>query len=85
MILGHPISCRLMGCQHDPRDRGVTMVEKHCQQQLQEGMIEKFVEYSEGLFESSDIGAAVYPWQKKEAISPLLIEEGSGKETVEEP
>ena len=38
-----------------------TMVEEQCQQQL--------------LLESSDIGAVVYPWEKKEAISPLLTEE----------
>ena len=62
-----------------------TMVEEHCQQQLQEGLIEKLAEYSEGLSESLDIGAAVYPWEKKEAISPLLTEEGSGNEVVEEP
>ena len=61
------------------------MVEEHCQQQLQEGLIENFAEYSEGLSESSDIGAAVCPWEKKESISPLLTGEGSGKETVEEP
>ena len=62
-----------------------TMVEEHCQQQPHEGLIENFAEYSEGLSESSDIGAAVCPWEKKEAISPLLIEEGSGKEAVKEP
>ena len=61
------------------------MVENHYQQQLQEGLTEKFAEYSEGLSKYSDIGAVVYPWEKKEAISPLLIEEGSGKEVVEEP
>ena len=43
------------------------MVEEQCLQQLQEGLVEKF--------ESSDIGAAVCPWEKKEAISPLLTEE----------
>ena len=48
-------------------------------------MIENFSEYSEGLSESSDIGAVVCPWEKKEAIFPLLTEEGSGKEVVEEP
>ena len=42
-----------------------TMVEEQCQQQL--------------LLESSDIGAVVYPWEKKEAI-PLLVTE----EAVEE-
>ena len=35
-------------------------------------------------FESSDIGAAVCPWEKKEKNSPMLIEEGSGKDVVEE-
>ena len=44
-----------------------TMVEEQCLQQLQEGLVENF--------ESSDIGVAVCPWEKKEAISPLLIEE----------
>ena len=48
-----------------------TMVEEQCQQQL--------------LFESSYIGAVVYPWEKKEVISPMLTEEGSGKEAREEP
>ena len=37
------------------------MVEEQCQQQL--------------LLESSDIGAAVYPWEKKEAIPMMLTEE----------
>ena len=43
-----------------------TMVKEQCQQQL--------------LFESSGIGATVCPWEKKEVISLMLIEEGSGKE-----
>ena len=38
-----------------------TMVEEQCQQQL--------------LLESSDIGAAVYPWEKKEAVPLFLTEE----------
>ena len=46
------------------------MVEEQCQQQL--------------LFESLDIGAAVYPWEKKEVISPMLTKEGRGKEAGEE-
>ena len=48
-----------------------TMVEEQCLQQLQEGLVENF--------ESSDIGAAVCLWEKKEAI-PLLLNE----EAVEE-
>ena len=58
-----------------------TMVEEQCQQELQEGLIENFAEYSEGLSESSAIGAAVCPWEKN---SPMLNEEGNGKDVVEE-
>ena len=58
------------------------MVEEQCQQELQEGLIENFAEYSKGLSESSAIGAAVCPWEKN---SPMLNEEGSGKDVVEEP
>ena len=50
-----------------------TMVEEQCQQQLQEGLIENF--------ESSAISVVVCPWEKN---SPMLTEEGSGKETGEE-
>ena len=53
-----------------------TMVEEQCLQQLQEGLIENF--------ESSNIGAAVCPWEKKEETSPMLTEEGSGRDAVEE-
>ena len=52
-----------------------TMVEDHCQQQLQKGLVENF--------ESSGIGAAICLWEKKEATSPLLTEKSSGQETVE--
>ena len=52
------------------------MVEDHCQQQLQKGLVENF--------ESSGIGAAICLWEKKEATSPLLIEKSSGKEEGEE-
>ena len=44
-----------------------TMVEEQCLQQLQEGSVENF--------ESSDIGAVVCLWEKKEAIPLLLTEE----------
>ena len=52
-----------------------TMVEDHCLQQLQKGLVENF--------ESSGIGAAICLCKKKEATSPLLTEESSGQETVE--
>ena len=51
------------------------MVEESCLQQPQEGLVENF--------ESSDIGATVCLWEKKEATSPLFTEESSGQETVE--
>ena len=44
-----------------------TMVEDHCLQQLQKGLVENI--------ESSDIGAAVCLWEKKEEIPLLLTEE----------
>ena len=59
-------------------------MEEHCKQQLQEELIEAVVEFSEGLSESSDICAAFCPLRKNEAMPPLLTEEGSGKEAVEE-
>ena len=52
------------------------MVEEQCLQQLQEGLIENF--------ESSDTGVAVCPWEKTEETSPMLTEEGSGKDAMEE-
>ena len=61
-----------------------TMVEKHSEQQLQEEMIEDFVEVVEGLFESSNSGVAFWPWEK-EQISALITEEGSGIEAGKEP
>ena len=54
-----------------------TMVEEPCLQQPQEGLVENF--------EPSDIGVAVCSWEKKEETSPMLIEEGSGKEKIEKP
>ena len=43
-----------------------TMVEEQCLQQLEEGLVENF--------ESSDIGAVVCLWEKKEAMLLLLTE-----------
>ena len=51
-----------------------TMVEEQCLQQLQEGLVENF--------ESSDIGAIVFLWEKKEVI-PLLVTEEAVKEHKE--
>ena len=50
------------------------MVEEPC---LKQPLVENF--------ESSDNGAAVCPWEKKEETSLMLAEEGSGKEEIEKP
>ena len=47
-----------------------TIVDEQCQQQ--------------GLSESLDVCAVVYPWEKKEEILPLLTKEGNGKGAMEE-
>ena len=60
-------------------------MEEHCKKQLQEEVIETFTGFYEGLSESSNICAAFCPSRKDEVISPLMTEEGSGKEAVEEP
>ena len=62
-----------------------TMVDEQCQQQPHQGLIEDFIEMSEGLSESSDMCVVVFPREKEEEIIALLAEEGSGKEEGEEP
>ena len=52
------------------------MVEEPCLQHPQEGLVENF---------ESSVGAVFCLWGKKEAISPLLTEDSSGKEKGEEP
>ena len=60
------------------------MVEEQCQQQPHQGLIEDFIELSEGLSESSDICAVVFPREKIEEIIPFIAEEDSGEGAVEE-
>ena len=62
-----------------------TMAEEQCQQQPHEELIEDFIGLSEGLFESSDTCAVVFPREKKEEILPFITEEGSETKAVEEP
>ena len=66
-------------CQSD------TMAEEQCQQQPHQGLIEDFIELSEGLSESSDMCDVVFPRENQEEIFPFITEEGSGKEAVDEP
>ena len=62
-----------------------TMAEEQCKQQPHQGLIEDFIELSEGLSESSDMCDVVFPRENQEEILPFITEEGSGKEIVEEP
>ena len=82
-ILQYSIS-RLTNQQHvhpeeeNPKEERLidTIVEEHCKHQLQEELIETFVEFFEGLSESSYICTALCPSRKNEAISPLMTKEG---------
>ena len=62
-----------------------TMVEEQCLQQPHQGLIEDFIEMSEGLSKSSYTCAVVFPREKKEEILPFITEEGSETKVVEEP
>ena len=55
-------------CQSD------TMVEEQCQQQPHQGLIEDFIELSEGLFESSDMCDVVFPRENQEEILLFITE-----------
>ena len=61
------------------------MAEEQCQQQPHQGLIEYFIELSEGLYESLDMCDVVIPREKEEEIIALFIEEGSGIEAGKEP
>ena len=61
------------------------MAEEQCEQQPHQGLIEDFIELSEGLAESSDMCDVVFPRENQEEIISLLIEEGSKTKAVEVP
>ena len=72
-------------CPPEEECQSGTMAEEQCEQQPHQEHIEDFIELSEGVFESSDTCAVVFPREKKEEILPFISEEGSGKEIVEDP
>ena len=72
-------------CASEEECQSDTMAEEQCQQQPHEELIEDFIELSEGLFESSDTCAVVFPREKKEEILPFITEEGSETKAVEVP
>ena len=87
-ILQHSIS-RLTNHHHvHPEEECLidTILGKQAQlQQFQEELIEEPVEAFEELQDALEYCVVYGPWRRKEEILPLLTEEGSRKETVEEP
>ena len=55
------------------------MAEEQCQQEPHQGLMEDFIELSEGLSESSDMCDVVFPRENQEEILSFITEEGSGK------
>ena len=72
-------------CPPEEKCQSDTMAEEQCQQQPRQGLIEDFIELSEGLSESSYMCDVVFPRENQEEFLPFITEEGSGNEIVEEP
>ncbi|RVX03767.1 Transposon Ty3-I Gag-Pol polyprotein [Vitis vinifera] len=62
-----------------------TLVEEHCDQRMQEDLIESFGDLDEGLPEPSDLLATLPPWRRREEILPLFNEEKTQRATKEDP
>ncbi|RVW98901.1 Retrovirus-related Pol polyprotein from transposon 297 [Vitis vinifera] len=62
-----------------------TLVEEHCDQRMQEDLIESLGDLDEGLPEPSDLLATLSPWRRREEILPLFNEEETQRAAKEEP
>ena len=62
-----------------------TLVEEHCDQRMQEDLIESFGDLEEGLLEPLDFLATLLPWRRREEILPLFNEEETQRLVKEEP
>ncbi|RVW27243.1 hypothetical protein CK203_107149 [Vitis vinifera] len=62
-----------------------TLVEEHCDKNLQESLNESLEMFEEGLPEPSDVLAIMSPWRRREEILPLFNQEDSQGATVEDP
>ena len=62
-----------------------TLVEEHCDQRMQEDLIESLRDLDEGLLEPSDLLATMSPWRRRKEILPLFNEEETQRATKEEP
>ncbi|KAL6319887.1 hypothetical protein AAG906_036959 [Vitis piasezkii] len=62
-----------------------TLVEEHCDQRMQEDLVESFGDLDEGLPEPSDLLVTLLPWRRREKILPLFNEEKTQRAVKEEP
>ena len=63
-----------------------TLVEEHCDQNMQDKLNENLEDLEEGLSEPADVLVTLQGWRRKEEILPLLDkEEGQGDVTEEFP
>ena len=61
-----------------------TLVEEHCNQRMQEDLIESFGDLDEGLPKPSYFLATILPWRRREEILPLFNEEEMQRTAKEE-
>ena len=62
-----------------------TLVEEHCDKNLQESLNESLEMFEEGLPEPFDVLPIMSPWRRREEILPLFNQEDSQEATVEDP
>ena len=67
---------------HPEKEKGLeevcmidTLVDEHCDQRMQEDLVESFGDLDEGLLEPLDLLATLPPWRRREEILPLFNEE----------
>eukprot|EP00261_Vitis_vinifera_P034743 XP_019075986.1 PREDICTED: uncharacterized protein LOC109122742 [Vitis vinifera] len=62
-----------------------TLVEEHCDKNLQESLNESLEMFEEGLPEPSDVLPIMSPWRRREEILPLFNQKDSQEATVDDP
>ncbi|RVX03230.1 Retrovirus-related Pol polyprotein from transposon 17.6 [Vitis vinifera] len=100
IILGRPflatsnaiINCRNGRHLHPEEEEGLeevclinTLVEEHCDKNLEESLNESLGVLEEGLPEPSDVLAIMSPWRRREKILPLFNKEDSQGAATEDP
>ena len=62
-----------------------TLVEEHCDQKMQDDLIESLGDLDKGLPEPSDLLAILSPWRRRKGILPLFNEDETQRAAKEEP